>query len=224
MHDIEVKKEILAGNSEIATENREVFQGKGIYVLNLMSGPGAGKTTLLQETIKRAGERFRIAVIEGDITSTTDRDRILATGARAIQIETMGACHLDALLIHNHLHQIDLDSIDCLIIENVGNLVCPAEFDLGEDDKVMILSVTEGDDKPRKYPVMFHNARAMIVSKTDLLPFVDFNMEKAVKDARRLNFDLEVFALSAKTGDGMDKWVEWLAGRIGKCRSYTGAR
>lgn len=211
---IHVGQDILAGNNAAAAHNREHFLRAGVYVLNLMSGPGAGKTTLVERTLEALGPRVRFAVIEGDIQSSEDADRIARHGVPVVQINTGGACHLDARMVHEHLGMFDLQATDALIVENVGNLVCPAEFDLGEHDKVTVLSVTEGDDKPRKYPVMYHVSKAMLVSKVDLLPYVDFDQARAVRDARALNLDLEVFPVSARTGEGMDAWLLWLESRI----------
>ena len=170
MKQIEVQKDILSSNEAIAAENSTLFSQKGIYVLNLMSSPGAGKTTLLERTIELTKDTLHLGVIEGDIATSYDADRISAHGIPVIQINTGGACHLDSAMIKNALSAFDLTTLDLLIIENVGNLVCPAEFNLGEDAKVMILSVTEGEDKPLKYPLMFRLSRALIINKVDLLP------------------------------------------------------
>ena len=218
MHEISIKADVLSDNEHAAHHNREHFVGHGVYVVNLMSGPGAGKTTLLERTLERLQGRYRLGVIEGDVQTRRDADRIARHEVPVVQINTGHACHLDARMIHRNLGAFDLDHLDALVIENVGNLVCPAEFDLGEHDKVMLLSVTEGDDKPAKYPVMFHVARAMVVTKIDLLPYTDFSVERSVKDARALNLDLEVFPLSARSGDGMDAWLAWLEGRIAKVK------
>ncbi len=214
MKKIGVDTDILASNDAAAQRNRELFGQHGIYVVNLMSGPGAGKTSLLERTIVGLKSRCRIAVIEGDLQTRQDADRIEVHGVPVVQINTGGACHLDARLIHRELQAFDLGNLDLLVIENVGNLVCPAEFDLGEQDKVMVLSVTEGDDKPAKYPVMFHEARAMLLNKIDLLPHVDFDLERAERAARGLNSNLEIFQVSAKTGAGIEAWLEWLAKRV----------
>jgi len=219
MHEISIESDLLARNEDVAHHNREHFLDHGLYVVNVMSGPGAGKTTLLERTVDALKERHRLAVIDGDLQTSHDADRIARHGVKALQINTGGACHLDARMIHSRLTELDLDTLDVLIIENVGNLVCPAEFDLGEHDKVMLLSVTEGDDKPKKYPVMFHAARAMLVTKIDLLPHVDFDLAKAGRDARGFNLDLEILPLSAKTGEGFDAWIGWLESRIAKVRA-----
>ncbi|MBI5512015.1 MAG: hydrogenase nickel incorporation protein HypB [Deltaproteobacteria bacterium] len=218
MHEIAVKTDLLQDNNDAAHHNREHFVEHGVYVINLMSAPGAGKTTLLERTVDALQARHRLAVIEGDLQTSRDAERIARHGVQAIQINTGSACHLDARLIHQHLGALDLDALDVLVIENVGNLVCPAEFDLGEHDKVMVLSVTEGHDKPSKYPLMFHVARAMLVNKIDLLPYTDFDLDKAAKDARAYNIDLTVLPVSATTGAGMPAWYEWLEGRIAKVK------
>ncbi len=214
MHDIAVNTEILASNEAMAQHNREHFREHGLYVCNLMSAPGAGKTTLLERTLGALAGRYKLGVIEGDVQGREDADRIGRLGVPVIQINTGGACHLDARLVHHNLERLALAGLDALIIENVGNLVCPAEFDLGEQDKIMLLSVAEGDDKPKKYPVMFHVARVLVLNKIDLLPHVTFNVERAERDARALNLDLEIFRLSARTGEGLDAWSDWLARRI----------
>jgi hydrogenase nickel incorporation protein HypB len=218
MHEIAIKADVLSDNEHAAHHNREHFIEHGVYVVNLMSAPGAGKTTLLERTIDALKERYRLGVVEGDIQTRRDADRIAAHGVPAVQINTGHACHLDARMIHRHLGAFDLGHLDLLFIENVGNLVCPAEFDLGEHDKVMLLSVTEGDDKPQKYPVMFHVARAMVLSKIDLLLHTDFDRERAIREARTLNLDLEVFPLSARTGEGLEAWVRFLEGRIARVK------
>jgi len=219
MHEIAIKSDVLSENALLAHHNREHFHAHGVYVLNLMSGPGAGKTTLLERTIDALRARHRLAVIEGDVQGRADADRIGRCGVPVVQINTGNACHLDARMVHRELERIDLGHLDVLLIENVGNLVCPAEFDLGEHDKAMILSVTEGHDKPDKYPVMFHVARALVLSKIDLLPHVDFDVERATRAARAMNLDLEVIPLSAKTGVGVDGWLVWLEGRIARAKA-----
>jgi hydrogenase nickel incorporation protein HypB len=207
---INVVKNILDANNRIAQENRTLFDEKNIYAINLMSSPGAGKTTLVEETIKALKDKFRIAVIEGDIQDTYDADRIAKLDIPVAQINTGGACHIDGNMIRETFPGFNLDEIDFIINENVGNLVCPAEFSIGENIKVMILSTPEGADKPLKYPLMFKESTALIINKTDLLPYVDFDMGKAIKDAKSLNPELNIFEVSCKTGDGLDKWVSWL--------------
>ena len=219
MHEISIKSDVLSDNTLAAHHNREHFHEHRVYALNLMSGPGAGKTTLLERTIDALKGRYRLAVIEVDVQGRADAERIGRCGVPVVQINTGHACHLDARLVQRELHSLPLDQLDVLLIENVGNLVCPAEFDLGEHDKAMILSVTEGHDKPDKYPVMFHVARALVLSKIDLLPHVDFDVERATRAARALNLDLEVLPLSAKTGAGLDAWLRWLEGRIARVKA-----
>jgi hydrogenase nickel incorporation protein HypB len=211
---VTVVKNVLDANERIAAQNRKLFDEKKIYVINLMSSPGAGKTSLVEQTIMALKDRYRIAVIEGDIQDTYDADRVAALGIPAVQINTGGACHIDGNMIREALPALDLDRIDLLISENVGNLVCPAEFKIGENAKVMILSTPEGADKPAKYPLMFQESAVMIINKIDLAPYVDFDLEKAKRDALTLNRNLKIFEVSCKTGQGLENWVQWLAGRI----------
>jgi hydrogenase nickel incorporation protein HypB len=211
---VTVVKNVLDANARIAAENRKLFDEKKIYVINLMSSPGAGKTSLVEKTIMALRDRYRIAVIEGDIQDTYDADRVAALGIPAVQINTGGACHIDGNMIREALPALDLNKIDLLISENVGNLVCPAEFKIGENAKVMILSTPEGADKPAKYPLMFQESAVMIINKIDLTPYVDFDLEKARRDALTLNRQLKIFEVSCKTGQGLDNWVQWLAGEI----------
>jgi len=211
---VTVVKNILDANERIAAQNRKLFDEKKIYVLNLMSSPGAGKTSLVEKTIEGLRARFRIAVIEGDIQDTCDADRVAALGIPAVQINTGGACHIDGNMIREALPALDLDRIDLLITENVGNLVCPAEFKIGENAKVMILSTPEGADKPAKYPLMFQESAVMIINKIDLMPYVDFDLAKARRDALTLHRDLRIFEVSCKTGQGLEAWFQWLAGEI----------
>ncbi len=205
---IPVVRNVLEANEKMAGVVRE--RVKGILTLNLISSPGAGKTTLLERTLTDLGKEFKMAVIEGDLQTDNDARRVAATGVQAVQIDTEGGCHLDSNLILNALDNLDLTGVDILFIENVGNLVCPTEFDLGEDAKVGILSVTEGDDKPEKYPLLFNLAKAMVLNKTDLLPYVQFDVEKASRHARALNKDLPIFQVSATRGDGLEDWYAWL--------------
>jgi hydrogenase nickel incorporation protein HypB len=207
---IPVVRNILEANANEASELKDFFAQKGILVLNLMSSPGAGKTTILERTLTDLRNELRMAVIEGDLQTDNDARRVAATGAQAVQINTEGGCHLTASQIRAALASLDLDGLDILFIENVGNLVCPAEFDVGEDFKVTLLSVTEGDDKPEKYPLMFHISAATLLNKIDLLPYVDFNLENASRHARTLNADISLFPVSARTGEGMAAWYDWL--------------
>ncbi|HCO11894.1 MAG TPA: hydrogenase accessory protein HypB [Desulfonauticus sp.] len=207
---IQVVRNILEANERIAQELKKMFLQQKILVLNLMSSPGAGKTTLLERTLRELKDEFKMAVIEGDLQTNNDARRVAATGAQAIQINTDGGCHLDSSMVLEAVNKLDLKDVDILFVENVGNLVCPAEFSVGEDYKVTILSVAEGDDKPEKYPLIFAESKVMILNKVDLLPYVDFSLEKASNFAKSLNAEIEIFPLSAKTGEGVDKWYEWL--------------
>jgi hydrogenase nickel incorporation protein HypB len=211
---VTVVKNVLDANERIAAENRKLFDEKKIYVINLMSSPGAGKTSLVEKTILALKDCYRIAVIEGDIQDTYDADRVAALGIPAVQINTGGACHIDGNMIREALPALDLGNIELLISENVGNLVCPAEFKIGENAKVMILSTPEGADKPAKYPLMFQESAVLIINKIDLAPYVDFDLAKAKRDALTLNRNLKIFEVSCKTGQGLENWIQWLAGRI----------
>ena len=210
---VKVVKKILEANDRIAEANRRMLAEAEIFTVNLMSAPGAGKTTLLTRTIEGLGQKIRFGVIEGDIQGTHDAEVISSLGVPVVQINTEGACHLDANMISEILPQMPLEGLDVLVVENVGNLVCPAEFDVGEDVKVMLLSITEGDDKPLKYPLMFQMSEALIVNKTDLLPHLDVSLEKIRRDARALNPKLEIFEVSCKTGEGLEAWLRWLEER-----------
>ncbi len=208
---VKVVTRILEANDRIAEENRRRFKEAGVFVANLMGAPGAGKTTLLERTIGALENRLRIGVIEGDIVGTDDAERIGALNVPVVQINTGGACHLDANMIGEVLDDLPLRELDLVIIENVGNLVCPAEFKVGEDVKLMVLSVAEGHDKPLKYPLMFQESSALVLNKTDLLPYVKVDMEKMRKDSLALNPRLKVFEVSCATGSGVDTWVQWLS-------------
>jgi hydrogenase nickel incorporation protein HypB len=215
---IQVVKNILDANDRMASDLRNLFNEEKIYVINLMSSPGAGKTSLVECTILALRNLYRIAVIEGDIQDTFDADRVAALGIPAVQINTGGACHMDANMVREALPALNLEAVDLLIVENVGNLVCPAEFRIGENAKIMILSTPEGSDKPAKYPLMFQESAAMIINKTDLLPYVDFDLEKARRAARGLNKDLQIFEVSCKNGKGIDQWISWLTAQIDSFR------
>jgi hydrogenase nickel incorporation protein HypB len=201
---------ILDANERIAEENKKMFKESGVYVVNLMSSPGAGKTSLLEKTIEAIKDKVRVGVIEGDITGTNDAERIDRLGVPVIQINTEGACHLDANMIANAAKELPLKDLDLLFIENVGNLVCPAEFKVGEDVKVMILSLTEGDDKPLKYPLMFQESSVLIINKIDLKDYLDVSIDKIKKDPQFLNPKIKIFEVSCKTGQGIDEWTNWL--------------
>ncbi len=207
---VKMVKKILEANDRIAASNRELLSRHSVLAINLMSAPGAGKTTLLEKTIKVLDGRIRIGVIEGDIQGTHDAEIISKLHVPVAQINTDGACHLDANMISDMLQEMPLDDLDLLVIENVGNLVCPAEFDVGEDAKVMLLSITEGDDKPLKYPLMFQKSEVLILNKIDLAPYLDTDMEKIKTDARSLNPDLTIYEVSAKSGEGLEAWCQWL--------------
>ncbi len=214
---VKVATKILEANDRIARENRKIFDGAGVFVVNLMSGPGAGKTSLLEKTLAKK-DGLRIGVIEGDIAGSDDAERIEKFGAPVVQINTGGACHLDANMISDVLGDLPLNELDLLFIENVGNLVCPAEFKVGEDMKVMLLSIAEGHDKPLKYPLMFQESSALVINKIDLAPYVDADVSKIRKDALSLNPGLKMFEVSCRTGEGLDAWVQWLRVTAGKHR------
>jgi hydrogenase nickel incorporation protein HypB len=216
---ISVVKNILEANDRIAQENRAIFDEKNLLVFNLMSSPGAGKTSLLEKTIDAIKEDLKIGVIEGDIQSSQDAERIAAKGIPVVQINTGGACHLDGNMIRGTFHCFDFDALDLLVVENVGNLVCPAEFKVGEDFKVMILSVTEGEDKPTKYPLMFRESKVLLINKIDLLPYVDCSVEKIKSEALKVNPHLTLFEISCKTGEGLDAWYNWLKQEVEHRRS-----
>lgn len=209
---VSVVKNILEANDRIAQENRDIFDAHNLLVFNLMSSPGAGKTSLLEKTISALQSNLKIGVIEGDIQSSQDAERIAEKGVPVVQINTGGACHLDGNMIRDTFQEFDFDALDILVVENVGNLVCPAEFKVGEDFKAMILSVTEGEDKPAKYPLMFHESKALLINKIDLLPYLDISLEKIREEALKVNPNLVIFEVSCKTGEGLDDWFEWLKG------------
>ena len=203
---------ILEANDRIAEENRKRFKEAGLFVANLMGAPGAGKTTLLERTIQALTPHLRVGVIEGDIVGSDDAERIGALNVPVVQINTGGACHLDANMISEVLDELPLRELDLLIIENVGNLVCPAEFKVGEDLKMMVLSVAEGHDKPLKYPLMFQESAALVLNKVDLLPYMNTDMNKVRMDSLALNPNLKIFEVSCRTGAGIDEWAQWLRG------------
>ena len=212
--EIPVVRNILEANDKVADELRALFARKKIFVPNMISSPGTGKTSVLEKTLTALRGEFTMAVIEGDLQTSNDARRVAATGAQAVQINTEGGCHLSGPMILECLKSLDLEGLDILFIENVGNLVCPVEFDCGEDCKVALLSVTEGDDKPEKYPLLFHLAKAMVLNKVDLLPHVDFDVDKAVRFARATNADLDIFPLSCRSGEGLDTWYDWLRAQV----------
>ncbi|MDR1777247.1 MAG: hydrogenase nickel incorporation protein HypB [Desulfovibrio sp.] len=208
---IPVIRNVLEANEKKAEQVRARLRSGRILALNLISSPGAGKTSLLERTLRDLGGTFRMAVIEGDLQTTNDAERVAATGAQAVQINTEGGCHLNSDMVSQALDKLDLNGLDILFIENVGNLVCPVEFDCGEDAKLALLSVAEGDDKPEKYPLLFNLAKAMVLNKTDLLPYVSFDLARARAFASKLNKDLRIFELSCRSGQGLDAWYAWLA-------------
>ena len=215
--EIKVVRRVLDVNEKMAEQNRRLFAEKGVFVLNVMSSPGSGKTTTLQKTLARIMPEIKTAVIVGDICTTHDADRLANSGAPVVQINTDafgGDCHLVAHVIEKAAVTLDLDDIDFLVVENVGNLVCPAEFDIGEDSRVVVLSVTEGEDKPVKYPLMFRECEATLLNKIDLLPYLDFDKGKAIDYIHQVHPDMPVFEISAKTEEGFDAWIEWLKNKI----------
>jgi len=216
--EIKVVRNILDANERIAKDNRNLFDKKGIFVINLMGAPGCGKTSLVEHTIKKLKDKCKISVVEGDIESSIDAERVSKLGVKAVQINTGGACHLDGNMLKEALPEIDLDNCDFLIVENVGNLVCPAEFSVGENFKVMILSVAEGDDKPKKYPLMFHESKVLLINKTDLLPYTNCDVEKIKKESLEINPKLKIFEISCKTGEGIDEWSEWISAQLNKLK------
>ena len=207
---IDLNLDIMAENNRLADLNRRFFEGRKVLCLNLVSSPGSGKTTILEKSIEALKTGYKIYVIEGDQQTLLDANRIEKAGAPAIQINTGSGCHLDARMVEAALKKLDIDADSVLFIENVGNLVCPAMFDLGEHKRVVVISVTEGDDKPLKYPYMFQSSHLCIINKSDLMPYVDFDTDATIKHARSLNQGLEFIVLSAKTGEGMDLWYEWI--------------
>ena len=210
MKVIELHKSVTESNDRDAEALRRELKEKKVFLINLMSAAGSGKTTLLSRTIRDIGKDVRIAVLEADIDAQVDAERIEALGARSIQVHTDGMCHMDAGMTRTGLMEMGLEDIDLAILENIGNLICPAEYDTGAAKKVMILSVPEGDDKPLKYPLMFKESDALVVSKIDALPYFDFDMEKLNERVRYLNPKIRIFPVSAKTGEGMAVWEEWL--------------
>ena len=212
--EIEVLEGVFDANEMIAGENRAMLDEAGVFMVNLMASPGAGKTSVITRTLQGMSGSLACAVVEGDVAGKVDAERIAKLGIPAIQINTGGSCHLEARQVNGALGKLDLASLDLVIIENVGNLVCPAEFKLGEDLKVMILSVAEGDDKPLKYPLMFSESDVLIVNKIDLIPYTDFDMKALKGTVFKMNPDAVTFELSCRTGEGVDEWKEWLRKRV----------
>lgn len=214
MSVITVERKILKKNDEFAEEIRSELKKHKIYSFNLLSSPGSGKTSLLEKTMEILKNDLNIAVVEGDVQTDNDAQRIAAHDIPVVQIVTNGGCHLEAKLVQDALSSFDLEKLDLLIIENVGNLVCPASYDLGENKKIVIISTTEGDDKPLKYPKMFRVSDVMIINKTDLQQFVDFDVEKVRQNALTINPDLKIFELSCRTGEGLRQWADWLKAEV----------
>ncbi len=210
MTRVGVVERIMSGNDRVAQRNRELLDRHGVQAINIMASPGAGKTTLILATARLLGARLRIGVIEGDLASSVDTDRVLAAGMPAVQINTGGGCHLDAIQVGQALARLPLDELDLVLIENVGNLVCPAAFALGEHTRLLISSVPEGDDKPLKYPTIFANVDALVVSKMDLLPYIAYDLDAFQERARALNPEMAIYPVSCVTGEGMEAWAAWL--------------
>ncbi len=218
MSVVTIERKVLEKNDAFAAMNRDALVRQGVFTINMVSSPGAGKTTLLERTIAHLGGALSLAVVEGDVQTDLDAQRVAKYGVPVVQIVTNGGCHLEARLVQDALSRLDLSTTDVLVIENVGNLVCPANFDLGEDLKVVVLSVTEGDDKPLKYPAMFQRASVLIINKVDLVPYVDADVSTIRRNARLANPDLLVFETSCRSGEGIAEWAEWLAAQAGRRR------
>ena len=212
--EIKVLKDILGANDQIAAKNRELLDKNKVFAINVMASPGAGKTSVVLQTIKALKGKVRIGVIEGDIASSIDAETVAKEGVPVVQINTGGECHLEAIQIQNALNNLPLADIELLLIENVGNLVCPAEFSLGEHLKILIASVPEGDDKPFKYPLMFNTVDALVLNKIDLLPYVKFNVDGFVKTVKNINAKVEIFKMSCITGEGVQAWAKWLTAKM----------
>jgi hydrogenase nickel incorporation protein HypB len=215
---IAVVEKIMNANDRLAAENRQRLDEAGVLALNLMASPGAGKTSLIEQTVEKLAGRLRLAVIDGDIATSLDADRAAAAGAMAVQINTGGECHLDAVMLQAALPQLDLAKVDLLIVENVGNLVCPASFLLGTHQSVLIASIPEGDDKPYKYPGIYRGVDALVINKIDLLPYVPFNMETFRRGVEILNPGVVTFPLSCRTGEGLDRWIKWVSDQVSQKR------
>ncbi len=214
--EIKVMKNILGENDRIAAENRKFFGEKKIFVLNLMGSPGSGKTSLLEKTLEKLSGKIKIAVIEGDLFTAKDAQRIENIGVQVVQINTSGGCHLDAQMVKRAAESLNLDEINLLIVENVGNLVCPAEFDVGENLKAVVLSITEGDDKPLKYPLIFKESAITLLNKIDLIPFTNFNLESAREDLMTLHPNLKIIETSCTKNIGVDEFCAWLLEKVGE--------
>jgi len=211
-----VVEKILSANDRLAAENRARLDAARVFAVNLMASPGAGKTSLIERTVRRLAGRLRLGMINGDLATSLDADRAAAAGATAVQVNTGGECHLDAVMVAEALSQLDLSALDLLLVENVGNLVCPASFQLGTHKSVLIASVPEGDDKPYKYPGTYRGVEALVVNKLDLLPYVDFNMDYFRRGVEMLNPGVVTFPLSCRTGEGLEPWLAWLTAQAGR--------
>jgi len=219
MSVITVERKVLEKNDDIARLNRAAFSERGIFVLNLVSSPGSGKTSILEKTCQALREKMKIAVIEGDVQTDLDAQRVAAYGVSVVQIVTLGGCHLDAGLVRDAMQKLNLEQTELLFIENVGNLVCPSGYDLGEALKVAVLSTAEGDDKPLKYPAMFRNSSVLIINKTDLIPYTDCDLGELRGNALKINPYLKIFEMSCKTGAGIPEWCDWLINKEKSFRS-----
>ncbi len=213
MSIITIERKVLEKNDRIAEKNRRLFSEHGVFVLNFVSSPGAGKTSILEKTFQQLGNAMKIAVIEGDVQTDLDSRRVASYGVPVVQIITMGACHLEAKFVRDAMKDLNIDEIDTLFIENVGNLVCPSNYDLGEAAKVVVVSTTEGDDKPLKYPGMFRNSSVLIINKIDLVPYVHCDLKLLEKNALQINPALKIFEISCFTGEGIPEWCSWLSKR-----------
>lgn len=221
MTRIQVVEKILSANDRIADENRTILDQSGVFALNIMASPGAGKTSLIEQTVRRLSPQLRIAVIDGDIATSLDAERAAAAGAVSVQINTGGDCHLDAVMLHSALSQLPLETFDLLIVENVGNLICPANFQLGTHKSVLIASIPEGDDKPYKYPGIYRGVDTLVINKIDLLPYVPFKMDYFRRGIEILNPGLLSFPLSCRTGEGLETWLSWVTETVKSYRQPT---
>jgi hydrogenase nickel incorporation protein HypB len=211
---IQVVENIMNANDRLAAENRDRLEKAGVYAINIMASPGAGKTSVIEQTVPKLSGSYRVAVVDGDVATTIDADRAAAAGAKAVQINTGGECHLDAVMLQQALNQLNLEELDLLIVENVGNLICPSSFQLGTHKSVLIASIPEGDDKPYKYPAMYRGVDVLLVNKIDLLPYIPFKMDYFLQGVEILNPGLKTFQLSCQTGEGLDEWIGWLQAQI----------
>lgn len=216
---VTIEENIHSANDQLAAENQQRLDQAGLFSINIMASPGAGKTTLIETTLAKLIPSYTVAAIDGDIASSIDADRAAEAGATAVQINTGGQCHIDAHMLQTALKKLDLEDFDLLLVENVGNLICPSSFKLGTDTNVLIASIPEGDDKPYKYPSMYQDVDALIINKIDLLPYIDFDMEYFQQGVQMLNPDLTTFTVSCKTGEGINSWIDWLIRGINKKKS-----